>query len=358
MRVQPPVRVHARIHHQAKIQRIRKNPVDKLPPERRELLHPRRVPEEIRLPLRDRHIGVHPAPVHPHHRLRQVARRAAHAGRNLPRQQLVELNLIRRSHHLPIAVIDLKLARRNLRMVLLVLETHRPLHLRRSVDKPPQWVQRQGMVVPARRDKLKLPRLVEPLLRVHPVEEKPLNLIRRVQRPPLFPVKIIGVLLQHPAQIPLVGLAILSNHNAKDQHLPRPEHIRRHPVERAPIGHLVQIEVDDLDHLRRGLRFTKTREAAQIAEQHRHRLDPLLIRQIFQAFVANLVNGKPAHPVRLGFQVHLLQLGIVQSKKIAVRIRHETLLLALQSFEWRSPYPIGLFNFSIQGNATHPPAHN
>ena len=101
---------------------------DKLPRQLGDLLVALRVPEQVLAALGDGDVRVHAAAVDADHWLRQEARRHAHLRRNLPADQLVELNLVRRRNHFAIAVVDLELRRRNLGMVLLVLEAHRALH--------------------------------------------------------------------------------------------------------------------------------------------------------------------------------------------------------------------------------------
>ena len=114
---------------------MRQNVVNELPPEGRKLLLALFIPEEIGLVFRNRDVGVHPAAVDANHRLRQEARRVAHVVRNLPSQQLVQLNLVRSRDDLAITVVDFELAGRHFRVVLLILEAHCALHFGRSVNE-------------------------------------------------------------------------------------------------------------------------------------------------------------------------------------------------------------------------------
>ena len=69
-------------------------------------------------------------------------------------------------------------------MVLLILKTHRALHFRGRINKSPQRIARQRVVVPAGIHVVKFPRFVVRALRVRTVEEEPFNFVRRVQRVP------------------------------------------------------------------------------------------------------------------------------------------------------------------------------
>jgi len=50
--------------------------------------------------------------------------------------------------------------------------------------------------------------------------------------------------------------------------------------------------------------------AFQVAEQHRHGLDPLFVRQIFNALFLNFVRSNSLLTLLLGFQIQLFQLVI------------------------------------------------
>jgi len=82
------------------------------------------VPEEVGLALGDGGVGVHAAAVHAHDGLGQEAGGVDHIGSDLAGQQLIELNLVDRSHRFGVAVVDLKLVGSDFRVILLVLESH------------------------------------------------------------------------------------------------------------------------------------------------------------------------------------------------------------------------------------------
>src|ERR1700723_1851114 len=64
--------------------------------------------------------------------------------------------------------------------------------------------------------------------------------------------------------------------------------------------------------------------AFQIAEEHCDGLDPFLVGQILDAFLANLINRHAIHAVRFGFQIQRFELFIRKRKKIAKFSRHST----------------------------------
>ena len=112
--------------------------------------------------------------------------------RHLPADQFVELDVIRRRHHLRIVVVDLELRGRNLRMILFVLESHRPLHFRRRIDKRPQRIARQRMIIAACIHIFELARLVVSALGVRTKEQKTFDFVRRIQRVALLLVQSLG----------------------------------------------------------------------------------------------------------------------------------------------------------------------
>jgi hypothetical protein len=51
----------------------------------------------------------------------------------------------------------------------------------------------------------------------------------------------------------------------------------------------------------------------EVREQHRHRLDPLLVGQVLQPLVADFISRNAIGAVSLGFQVLLFQLTVRKS---------------------------------------------
>ena len=103
---------------------------------------------------------MHTAAVDTHHRLGQEAGGHAVQGGHLPADQIVELNRICSSQYLGVAIVDFELRRRNLRVILLVLEAHRALHLGHGVNELAQRVAGERVVVAVGVDELELAGLV------------------------------------------------------------------------------------------------------------------------------------------------------------------------------------------------------
>ena len=338
VRVKPPVGVHTGVEDQAKVQSMGQDAVQKVPAEGGELFLSRLVPEQVGLALGDRDVGVHPAAVHAHHRLGQEAGREAHVVGHLAGQQLVELDLVGRGHHLGVAVVDLELAGRNLGVVLFILEAHGPLHLGRGVDKLAQGVQRQHVVVAARVDELELAGFVVGALGVLAREQEALDFVGRVQRVALLLVQLVGVVLEHAAQVAGIEGAVLVDDRAEDQHLAVAEHVGGHPVEGAPVDAQTQIalllrgEAADRraveGQVLRGAQqellvvVEQMKPAFEVAEQYGYGLDSLLVGQILDPFFADFAGCNAVGAIGFGSQVEFFQLLIGESEKIAVLSGH------------------------------------
>ena len=108
------------------------NPVDKLPGQLRDLVLALRVPEQVLpvLGLTDTLVCM-PLPFTPTNGLGRKHAVSPMLRGHLAANQLVDLDLIGGRYHFAVAVVDLELRRRNLRVVFLVLEAHRPLHFGR-----------------------------------------------------------------------------------------------------------------------------------------------------------------------------------------------------------------------------------
>src|ERR1017187_923752 len=223
MRVQPPVRIHARVPQQADIVAMRQDPVHELPGELADLLFALGIPEEVLPVLHHRYVGVHPAAVHPHHRLRQKARRQPHPRGHLPANQLVQLYLVRRRHHFRIAVVDLKLRRRHLRVVLLVLKPHRPLHFRAAVDEVPQRIPRQRVVIPARVHILELAGLLIVRSASVPWNMKPSISLAAFSVYPFFSYRLCAYPFSTPRMSAVYGVPSLSITSPNTITLPAPK---------------------------------------------------------------------------------------------------------------------------------------
>src|SRR5579871_2064630 len=220
---------------------MRQNAIRKLPSELRNLLLALRIPEDVLAVLRNRNIGVHAATIDADNRLRQEARRHTHLRSNLTADQLVQLNLIGSSNHFTIAVVDLELRRRNLRMVLLVFEAHRPLNLSRRIDELTQRIARQRVIVPALVDILERTRLMVATLSIDTLKQKSFNLVGCVQRITLGLIELRRELFQNAANVRAIRGAVLIDHLAEYHHLACAKHVSWNPVERAPVDAQPQV---------------------------------------------------------------------------------------------------------------------
>src|SRR5208337_3715348 len=149
MRIEAAISVNAGILHEARVVSMREHTIQKLPSHLAEFLFTLRVPEQVLAVLADGYIGVHAASIHAHHWLGQERCSQPQVGGNLAADQLIQLNLIGSRSYLAVGVVDLKLRWRNFRVVLLVLESHRALHLGGGIDEQAQRVSRQRMKVAA-----------------------------------------------------------------------------------------------------------------------------------------------------------------------------------------------------------------
>src|SRR4029077_13395648 len=108
MGIEPTVSVHARVQKQANIIPMREDAIHECPAGRAEFLFSLWIPEEV-LSICDRYIGVHPAAVNADDRFGQKRGRQTHVRSNLATDQLVELDLVGRSHDFAITIVDFKL---------------------------------------------------------------------------------------------------------------------------------------------------------------------------------------------------------------------------------------------------------
>ena len=296
--------------------------VHEVPAKFAELLLALGIPEQVFAVFADGDIGVHAAAIHADHRLRQEARREAHVRGHLAANQLVKLNLVRGGNHFAIPVVDFELRRRDFRVIFLVLESHRSLHFRGRINKRAQRIARQRMVVTAGIHVFEFAGFVVTPLRVLPPEKKSFDFIGGVQRIAFFLVEAIRVAFQHSANVCGVRRAVFVNHVPENQNLARSENIRWRPVKRAPIHCQPQIAfalrrksanrrsverqiVPALDQ-KFLVVIEHVQPAFEVAEQYRHGLDALFVRQILQPFFLNLVRRNSLLALLLGLQIQLL----------------------------------------------------
>jgi hypothetical protein len=259
---------------------------------------------------------VHAAAVYAHHRLGQKAGRVAHVGRDLAAEQLIELDLVGCGNHLAVAVVDLELAGRNFRVIFLVLEAHRPLHLGGGVDELAQWIERQRVVVPAGVDELELACLVEFFSASRPSKRNPSISLAAFSVHTLLGVLAVAIVLQHAAQVARVGLAAFVDHGTENQHLAGAKYIGRDPVKGAPVDAEAQVALflrrksADGGAVKGQVVVAVDQELLVVIQQVERpsrsekitvtALMLLLVRQVLDALFAYLVNGHAVAAFGLG----------------------------------------------------------
>ena len=140
------------------------------------------------------------------HRLGQEAGGQVHVLRDLAAEQLVELDLVGRHQRLGVAVVHLELRGRHLRVVLLVREAHRALHLGRGVDEAAERVAGQRVVVAAGRGQLEAAASRgSGARRRGRANRKPSISLAAWQTVPSFLNSSLGVVLEARAQVGRVG---------------------------------------------------------------------------------------------------------------------------------------------------------
>ena len=165
----------------------------KRPRQRADLLFSRGIPKEVLALFADGDVGVHAVAVDSDHRLGQKGDGGAHAGRYLAADEFVELDLIGGGYYFAVAVVDLELRRRDLGMVLLILEAHGALHLGCGVDKGAQGIAGKGMIVTAGIDVLEFARLSVTPLGVDTRKEKAFDFVGGIQGVAVLFVLFLGI---------------------------------------------------------------------------------------------------------------------------------------------------------------------
>ena len=173
-----------------------KDAIYELPSRFAKLFFTLRVPEQVFAAFADGNVGMHSAAVDTDDWLRQKRSGQSHIARDLPADQLVELNVVGRGHHFRVVVVDFELRRRNFGVVLLVLEPHRPLHFRSRVDEAAQRIARQRMIISARVHVFEFARLMICALGIRPIEQEAFDFIGRVQCVALLLVQSLGESLE------------------------------------------------------------------------------------------------------------------------------------------------------------------
>src|SRR5580658_4518214 len=120
-------------------------------------------------------------------------------------------------------------------MVLLVLKAHRALHFGNRIDEVAQRVAGQGVIVAAGVDVLERAGLVVAPFGIEAFKEEALDLAGRVERVAFLRITFVGELLERAANVTGKRPSLAVEDVAEDEHLPRPEDVRRSPIKRAPV---------------------------------------------------------------------------------------------------------------------------
>src|ERR1019366_6506283 len=222
MRIEPAIGVDAGVQHQAQIVAVSENAVHERPADLAQLLFALGVPKQVLALLADRNVGMHAAAIHSDHRFGQERRGETHLGGYLAADQLVKLDLVGGIYHFRIGVVNFKLRRRHLGMVLLVLESHGALHFGGGVDESAQRIAGQRVIVAAGVDVIKLLGFMIMALGLDAVEEKAFNLVGGVEGVALALQELVGIGLEHAANVGGIRRAALVDDIAEHQHFAGP----------------------------------------------------------------------------------------------------------------------------------------
>src|SRR5712664_1613845 len=340
VRVETAISVHAGIEQKADVISVSKDAVEERPPEFAEFLFAFGIPEQVVAIFANGNVCVHAVPVDAHDRLGQEADGQLQLGSDLATDQFVELDLIGGRDDLTIAIIDFKLRRCDFRVILLVLEAHRPLHFRGRVDERTQRIAGEGMVVASGVHVVKCIRLMITTLRVRALKQEAFNLIRGIQRVALFLVQVAREALQKAANVGSIGRAVLVDDVTKNKNLASAKDVRRRPVKCVPAntetqvalalrrktadGRAVKGEVVPALDEELLVVIQHVQATFKVAEQHSHSLDALFVGEILQARFLDLVNRHAILALLLRLQIQLLQFVIREFKKITQFVSHES----------------------------------
>ena len=332
MRVKSAIGVDARVQQHADIVAVGQDPIHELPRHFAHLFVALGVPEEVLAVLHDGDVGVHAAAVDAHHGLGKEANAVAHLRGHLAADELVELDLIGGGDHVAVAVVDLELRRRHFRMVLLVLEAHGALHFGDFVDKGAQRIAGQRVIVTTGVDVFKLAGLVILALGVFALEKEAFDFVGGVQRVAFLLEKVVGILLEHGAEVGAVRGAVLVDHFAEDHHFAGAEDIGGRPVEGIPVDVEAQValalsgkaadrravegEVVPAFDQKLLVVVQHVQAAFKIAKQQRDGLDARRVVQVFEPLRLDDRGVNARLALGLGGQVQVFQLCIRECQKV------------------------------------------
>ena len=276
---------------------------------------------------------MHAAAIHADDRLGQEGRGQSHVGGDLAADQFVELNLVGGGDDFAVTVVDFKLRGSDFGVVFFVLESHGALHFGSGVDKSAQGIAGQRVIVAAGVDVFEFAGFVIMALGVGAFEEEALNFVGGVEGVALFLEQILGVSLEHAANVAGVGCAALVDDFAEHQHLAGAEDIGGRPVERAPVDAEAQVafalcgeaadrravEGEVVPALEQELLVVveHVQPAFEIAEEHGHGLDPLFVGQVLEAVFLDLVRCDAVPALLLRLKVEIFQFVVGECQEIA-----------------------------------------
>ena len=203
----------------------------------------------------------------------------------------------------------------------------------------------QRVVVAAGREELELPRHVVVALGVAPLEEEPLDLVRRVGDRAVLRVQLLGV---DPAAASACRRGRACRRAPRPGRRPAPCRGRtRRPAasrttdqsiarRRSDSACCEKPRIDDPSNVRLSGRRQQellvvvehVEAALEVGEADRHRLDALLVPQVPLALLADAVGRHPVEPLALGLEVHLLELVVGNLQEVPKRgFFHDCLIL-------------------------------
>ncbi len=182
------------------------------------------------------------------------------------------------------------------------------------------------MIVPAGVDVVELLRFMIMALGLDAIEEKAFNLVGGVEGVALAREELLGVSLEHAANVGGIGRAALVDDIAEHQHFAGTKNVGRAPVERWPVNAQAEIalalrgeaanrgaiEGQVVPALEQELLVVveHVQAAFEVAEQHGDRLDALLVGQVLQALLLDLMQGDAVLALLFGAQIQVFELVI------------------------------------------------
>jgi len=266
---------------------------------------------------------VHTAAVDSYDRLWQEGRGQSHIACDLAADQFVELDVVGSGYGLGVAVVDLELRRRDLRVVLFVLEAHGPLHLGRRIDEGAQRIAGKRVIIAAGIDVLEFSSFVVDALGLRALEQETLDFIGGVDGVAVLFVQRVGKYFQDAADVGGIGLSAFVDDFAKDQYFAGPEDVGRAPVKCGPVNAQTQIalalggEAANRRTVKGQVVIALQQEllvviehvqaAFEVAEHYGHSLDARLVGEVLQPVLLNFMRSHAVEALLLRLEIHLFE---------------------------------------------------